>query len=389
MTTVTNGVNVQGAARTHGEVLKGAPEAAQFTWRALRQVAERRAQPDQGPSSFGLGEEHSHKEVVVVRSRRIPRSSRPKGNGITPIEYLLVGLAKLPDGGYRIRRRRTVGIQRRSVESVVQGGARHPRVSSAPSSDVLRRATTTSRSPSRSTRTCRREDIEALVAQAQKRSARVRRPDEPMNVTVEVALRASSEGHVIERVTAVVIGAGHAGLAASRFLGDRSIDHVALERGEVANSWLTETLAPRCACSPPAGESRLPGLRDAGPDPDGYMTVGEVIRAPSRRFAAVTRAPGPDRRQRHVGAACRRRVLTCTTTRGELSRRAVVIAQRGLQPAVGAAVRRRGAAVRRSKPTPFELPAAPPSSPTAACSSWARRRPACSSPRSSNDPAAR
>ncbi len=42
------------------------------------------------------------------------------------------------------------------------------------------------------------------------------------------------------RTTTVVIGAGHAGLAMSRCLAERSIDHVILERGEVANSWKTE-----------------------------------------------------------------------------------------------------------------------------------------------------
>ena len=41
-------------------------------------------------------------------------------------------------------------------------------------------------------------------------------------------------------VTTVVIGAGHSGLAMSRRLGERSIDHVLLERGEVANSWRSE-----------------------------------------------------------------------------------------------------------------------------------------------------
>ena len=43
-----------------------------------------------------------------------------------------------------------------------------------------------------------------------------------------------------EHVTAVVVGAGHAGLAASHFLTEHSIDHVVLERGEVANSWRHE-----------------------------------------------------------------------------------------------------------------------------------------------------
>ena len=42
------------------------------------------------------------------------------------------------------------------------------------------------------------------------------------------------------KITTVVIGAGHAGLAMSKCLSDRSIDHVVLERGEVANSWRRE-----------------------------------------------------------------------------------------------------------------------------------------------------
>ena len=62
------------------------------------------------------------------------------------------------------------------------------------------------------------------------------------------------------QTTAVVIGAGHAGLAMSRRLTERSIDHVVLERGEVANSWRTQRW-PTCGCSPrtadPAPRPRL------------------------------------------------------------------------------------------------------------------------------------
>jgi putative flavoprotein involved in K+ transport len=54
------------------------------------------------------------------------------------------------------------------------------------------------------------------------------------------AIQQTPRGQVIERVTTVVIGAGHAGLAASHFLSDRSLDHVVLERGEVANCWRRE-----------------------------------------------------------------------------------------------------------------------------------------------------
>jgi putative flavoprotein involved in K+ transport len=75
--------------------------------------------------------------------------------------------------------------------------------------------------------------------------------------------------------TTVVIGAGQSGLAMSRCLSDRSIDHVVLERNEVANSWRTERwdslrlLTPNWQC-------RLPGQDYDGADPDGFMTAPEV-----------------------------------------------------------------------------------------------------------------
>src|ERR1700745_3527687 len=90
-------------------------------------------------------------------------------------------------------------------------------------------------------------------------------------------------------MTAVVIGAGHAGLAASRFLSDRSIDHVVLERGEVANSWRRERWDSLRLLTP-NWQSRLPGLRYEGQDPDGYMTTGEVTEF-IERFAKVSGAP--------------------------------------------------------------------------------------------------
>nr|BFE58125.1 NAD(P)/FAD-dependent oxidoreductase [Dactylosporangium thailandense] len=78
-----------------------------------------------------------------------------------------------------------------------------------------------------------------------------------------------------ERVTAVVVGAGHAGLAASHFLSRRSIDHVVLERGEVANSWRHERWDSLRLLTP-NWLTRLPGQSYDGPDPDGYMTSAEV-----------------------------------------------------------------------------------------------------------------
>jgi len=76
-------------------------------------------------------------------------------------------------------------------------------------------------------------------------------------------------------VPAVIVGAGHAGLAMSHRLAQRSIDHVVLERGEVANSWRTERWESLRLLTP-NWHARLPGHRYDGDDPDGYMTVREV-----------------------------------------------------------------------------------------------------------------
>jgi putative flavoprotein involved in K+ transport len=127
----------------------------------------------------------------------------------------------------------------------------------------------------------------------------------------------------IERITAVVIGAGHAGLAASHFLSGRSIDHVVLERGEVANSWRHERWDSLRLLTP-NWQSRLPGLRYEGPDPDGYMTAGEVTEF-IERFAAVSRAPV----RTGTNVTSVRRAddgYLVTTTHGEIHCRAVVIA---------------------------------------------------------------
>jgi putative flavoprotein involved in K+ transport len=73
-----------------------------------------------------------------------------------------------------------------------------------------------------------------------------------------------------------VIGGGHAGLAVSHFLSQRSIDHVVIERGEVANTWRNERWDSLRLLTP-NWQSRLPGVEYDGEDPDGFMTMPEVI----------------------------------------------------------------------------------------------------------------
>ena len=77
-------------------------------------------------------------------------------------------------------------------------------------------------------------------------------------------------------VDVVVIGAGHSGLAMSYCLAARSIDHVILERGEIANTWRQERWDSLRLLTP-NWLSRLPGYRYSGNDPDGFMNMTDVI----------------------------------------------------------------------------------------------------------------
>lgn len=80
------------------------------------------------------------------------------------------------------------------------------------------------------------------------------------------------------KVTALVIGAGHCGLAMSRHLAQRSIDHVVLERGEVANSWRTQRWDSFRLLTP-NWMTRLPGQSAPIEEPDGYQSAPELVRS--------------------------------------------------------------------------------------------------------------
>lgn len=126
-----------------------------------------------------------------------------------------------------------------------------------------------------------------------------------------------------DRVTAVVIGAGHAGLAASHFLTAHGIDHVVLERGVVANSWRRERWDSLRLLTP-NWLSGLPGHPYAGPDPDGYMAAGEVadhIEAFGARSGAPVRTGTTVVSVRPAPAG-----YVVDTDRGAYAARAVVLA---------------------------------------------------------------
>jgi putative flavoprotein involved in K+ transport len=87
----------------------------------------------------------------------------------------------------------------------------------------------------------------------------------------------------------IVIGAGQAGLAISRCLSERGVDHVVLERGRIADRWLTERWDSLRLLTP-NWMSRLPGWSYDGADPDGFMTAAEVA-AYFARYARSSEAP--------------------------------------------------------------------------------------------------
>jgi len=92
----------------------------------------------------------------------------------------------------------------------------------------------------------------------------------------------------LRRTQSLIIGGGQAGLAMSRCLTEAGVDNVVLERGRVAERWRSERWDSLRLLTP-NWQSRLPGFRYDGPDPDGYMTAPEVVQylgRYARSFAA-------------------------------------------------------------------------------------------------------
>ena len=180
--TVDNGVNVQALLEAR-EVLKGAPEAAQFVWRASSKWDNGVHSTTTVQKFFGLGQEQSHKSETVFAADH-PEVFAAEDNGITPIEYLLVGLAGcLTAGVASVAQNR--GIQLRSVEATVEG-AHDIRGILGADSDV-RNGYNDIKVIFNIDADASKEEIEALVAQSQKRSAVFDALTNPTDVTVEVA----------------------------------------------------------------------------------------------------------------------------------------------------------------------------------------------------------
>jgi uncharacterized OsmC-like protein len=181
MATVENGVNVQ-ALLDAREVLKGAPQAAAFTWRATCEWKKGTHSRTSVQKFFGLGEEQQHRTASSFDADH-PEIFASEDNGITPVEYLLVGLAScLTAGIAAVAQNR--GIQLRSVESTVEGKMDIRGILGV-DSDV-RNGYDDIKVTFKIDADASKKDIEALVAQSQKRSAVYDAITNPVNVTVEV-----------------------------------------------------------------------------------------------------------------------------------------------------------------------------------------------------------
>ena len=182
MATVANGVNVQ-ALLDARQVLEGAPEAAKFTWRASSKWENGVHSTTRIREYFGLGEEQSHKEESVFTADH-PETFAAEDHGVTPIEYLLVGLVGcLTAGVASVAQNR--GIQLRSVEATVEG---HHDIRGILGADSdVRNGFNDVHVTFHVDADASRQEIEALVAQSQKRSAVFDALTNPTDVTVDVA----------------------------------------------------------------------------------------------------------------------------------------------------------------------------------------------------------
>jgi uncharacterized OsmC-like protein len=181
-TKVNNGVNVDAllAAR---EALKGAPQAAKFNWKATCKWQNGTHSKTEVQEFFGLGQDQKHKTTYSFDADH-PEIFASEDNGATPVEFVLVGLAScLTAGVAAVAQNR--GIQLRSVEAKLEGSMDIQGILGIDSDvrngyDDIKVTFVIDADASK-------KDIEALVAQSQKRSAVYDIITNPTNVSVTVA----------------------------------------------------------------------------------------------------------------------------------------------------------------------------------------------------------
>ena len=177
---VDNGVNVQALLEAR-EALKQAPEAAEFTWRATCKWLNGTHSRTSIQSFHGLGQEHKHRTEFTFEADH-PEVFASEDNGATPVEFVLAGLAScLTAGVAAVAQNR--GIQLRSVEAKLEGKMDIRGILGV-DSDV-RNGYDDIKVTFNIDADASQQEIEALVAQSQKRSAVFDIVTNPTNVSVE------------------------------------------------------------------------------------------------------------------------------------------------------------------------------------------------------------
>jgi len=179
--TVDNGVNVQ-ALLDAREALTAAPEAAKFTWRTTCKWVNGTHSRSTIKGFYGLGEEQSHKTEFTFEADH-PEVFASEDHAATPVEMVLAGLAScLTAGVAAVAQMRD--IQLNSVSATLEGGMDIQGILGMDSDvrngfDGIKVHYTIDADASD-------DDIKALVAQSQKRSAVFDVITNPTNVTVQV-----------------------------------------------------------------------------------------------------------------------------------------------------------------------------------------------------------
>ncbi|MEX0732087.1 MAG: OsmC family protein [Aquisalimonadaceae bacterium] len=178
---VNNGVNVNALLGAR-EALAQAPEAARFTWRASSSWVNGTHTRATVEGFHGLGDEQRHRTRFTFDLDH-PEVFASEDNGATPVEYVLVGLAGCLSAGIAaVAQNRQ--IQLRSVKASLEGGMDIQGILGM-DSDV-RNGFNDVRVTFEIDADATREEIEALVAQSQKRSAVFDALTNPTNVSVHV-----------------------------------------------------------------------------------------------------------------------------------------------------------------------------------------------------------
>jgi uncharacterized OsmC-like protein len=178
---VNNGVNVEALLGAR-EALTDAPEGAKFKWKATCNWVNGTHSRSKIREFFGLGDTQKHKTEYSFEADH-PEIFASEDNGVTPVEFVLVGLAScLTAGIAAVAQNR--GIQLRSVAASLEGSMDIQGILGIDSDVrngfddiVVKYKIDADATP---------DEIRALVAQSQKRSAVYDIITNPTNVTVEV-----------------------------------------------------------------------------------------------------------------------------------------------------------------------------------------------------------